>query len=63
MPPKIETSKALTEWRLARKLSQPELADCIGVAKSTVYRWECGDRRIPRYLSALLHGLKVSRAR
>jgi transcriptional regulator with XRE-family HTH domain len=32
----------LKEWRLAHQLTQPQLAQLLGVSALTIYRWENG---------------------
>lgn len=40
----------LTKFRQENHLSQPELARLIGVGRSTIHRWESGERKIKRDL-------------
>jgi DNA-binding XRE family transcriptional regulator len=48
------TSKALKEWRARSGYTQVELADILGVTKTTVYRWEAALREIPSFLHLTL---------
>lgn len=62
MPPKHRQFAAfLTRHRKAQGLTQPELAERIGVTKSNVYYWELGEW-LPRatVLEPLARALKVS---
>lgn len=48
------------EFRQAREstgLSQAEFARVLGVAQSTVWRWENGKQPVPRYADVLLDAL------
>lgn len=38
----------LTEYREKQNISQSELADRLGERRSTVHRWESGERKIGR---------------
>jgi transcriptional regulator with XRE-family HTH domain len=44
----MSIGSTIQKWRTLRHLTQPELADAIGVATQTVLRWE-KDRRIPNF--------------
>jgi DNA-binding XRE family transcriptional regulator len=44
----------LKQWRSKQKMTQQELADILGVAKNTIYRWEAGMREIPPFLALAL---------
>jgi DNA-binding XRE family transcriptional regulator len=44
----------LKQWRSKHRMTQQELADIIGVAKNTIYRWEAGMREIPPFLALAL---------
>ena len=46
----------LERRRKARDITQQELADLVGYAKSTIHMIECGERRPSRQLIALLVG-------
>jgi predicted ATPase/transcriptional regulator with XRE-family HTH domain len=54
----MDGSTSLGHWlkrrRKARDLTQEELADLVGCAKSTIHMIECGERRPSRQLVALL---------
>lgn len=47
----------LFDWRERFNLTRTELARKLGVAISTVSRWESGDRAIPPYLRLTLEAL------
>jgi transcriptional regulator with XRE-family HTH domain len=50
------TPADLREYRLSRRVSQPELAELLDVRTNTVWRWEHGEARIPGFLHlALAH--------
>jgi transcriptional regulator with XRE-family HTH domain len=42
----MSIGSTIKKWRTIRKITQPELADAVGVANQTVLRWE-KDRRVP----------------
>lgn len=44
----------LIKWRKAQGYTQQKIADILGVAKNTVYRWEAGLREIPSFLHLTL---------
>lgn len=46
--------KEFAEIRIHLKLSPPELASLLGVSRSTVNRWENGERAIPRLVSLVM---------
>ncbi len=46
--------KELRAWRLKHKYSQIRLAEILGVATQTVYRWENKKREIPSFLHLTL---------
>lgn len=49
---------SLREWRTAHDYTQAELAAVLGVAHTTLNRWECGERDAPWVMLELaLHGL------
>lgn len=43
--------------RAALKLSQRELAELLGVSKSTISHWEIGKQKIPPYVALALDAL------
>jgi transcriptional regulator with XRE-family HTH domain len=49
MPPRIGSRRPtrlfLAEWRLAKGLTQEQLADRLGTSHVTVSRWETGKRQ------------------
>lgn len=49
----------LIAWRKRHGLSQKRLADKLGVAEVTVFRWEKEMRAIPSLLSHALRGLEA----
>ena len=51
-------AKDLRELRRELNLTQQTLAVRLGVAVTTVYRWESGKRRIPPYLAPAIRELK-----
>lgn len=53
----------LKRWRDARHLTQTDLADRLGVAMNTVYRWEMHQRKIPAYLELALEALDAREGR
>ena len=48
----------LKEWRYAHSYSQSQLAKALGVIKTTVSRWERGEREIPSFLHLALKSIK-----
>lgn len=44
------TADELRAWRIARDLTQAEVADRIGIHPRQLGRWEAGDARIPRLM-------------
>lgn len=56
---KFKPSK-ITDARIAKDLTQRELADKIGVSHVAIYRWESGDR-IPKatHLASIANALDV----
>lgn len=54
------TPADLRARRDALKLSQRQLAELLGVSKSTVSHWEIGEQKIPRYLDLALQTLEQS---
>lgn len=53
------TGEDIRRWRLARGLSQAELAELLGVAENTVWRWETGLRSPdPRLIALAIKGLE-----
>jgi transcriptional regulator with XRE-family HTH domain len=56
-----EFAAYLTRQRKAQKLTQPELAERVGVTKSNVYYWETGEYLPkPSVLESLARALRVS---
>lgn len=55
------------ELRAIRKrlgLTQEALAKLVGVGgKGTVYRWECGKRKVPRSVEIILAEAKINASR
>lgn len=54
--------KELRDLRQGLCLTQQALAVHLGVAVTTVHRWETGKRRIPTYLALALAGLEAKNA-
>lgn len=48
------TAEEVTQARLSLGLSIEALADLMGVAFSTVWRWESGAVPVPRYAALIL---------
>lgn len=48
------TSIELKAWRTKNGYTQEELAQILGVTKTTVYRWEAALREIPPFLALTL---------
>lgn len=46
MARKSTSTHPLAQYRAANGLSQKQLAEALGVAELTVYRWEAGKRKI-----------------
>lgn len=56
--PKKPVKLYIAEWRMNRGLSQEELADRIGTTKSSISRWETGERDIlTKVLGAIAEAL------
>lgn len=55
------TPDDLRARRLALSLSQKQLAEAIGVSKSTVAHWEQGVQAVPPYLDLALQTLERER--
>jgi DNA-binding XRE family transcriptional regulator len=51
------TAAELRAWRRQRWLSQPDLAQLLGVKRLTVGRWERGESAIPSFLRLALERL------
>jgi transcriptional regulator with XRE-family HTH domain len=49
----------LTEWRKKKGFTQKHLAEKLGVAENTVFRWEKGMRPISPLLPHALRGLEA----
>jgi len=47
----------LRSWRRQRWLTQPQLAQLLGVRPQTVYRWESGESSVPSFLKLALDQL------
>ena len=47
------TGNELWEWRLARSYSRQQLAQLLGTTEVSLYRWEVGDRKVPRQVDLL----------
>lgn len=52
------TGQELKEWRRKLGLSQEELAQCLGVIRITITRWETSVRGIPPFLPLALETLE-----
>ena len=52
------TPDELRAWRVAHRMSQPALADALGVHWQTVAHWEQGQRSIPPLLTLALKGIE-----
>lgn len=50
----------LRECRLAGGFSASDLAQVCGVHPTSVYRWECGTRRVPKLYAPLLRILLIN---
>ena len=50
--------KDLKDWRYTHSYSQSQLAATLGVIKTTVSRWERGEREIPSFLHLALKSIK-----
>jgi DNA-binding transcriptional regulator YiaG len=50
--------KEIKEWRRKWGLTQEGVAQCLGVIKVTVARWETGTRAIPSFLPLALEALE-----
>jgi DNA-binding transcriptional regulator YiaG len=46
-------------WRRQRWLTQPQLAQLLGVRPQTVYRWESGESSVPSFLKLALDQLDM----
>ena len=53
-----ENAKRLRQHRLSLGMTQLHLAGVLGVAPSTVSRWEAGQRRIPQMAFWMLRKLE-----
>ncbi len=51
----------LLKWRKKHKHTQVELANKLGVTKTTIYRWENSMREIPSFLHLALKTLKKNK--
>jgi len=49
----------LTKWRKKYRYSQKNLAEALGVAEVTVFRWEKAMRKIPPFLHLALGYLEL----
>jgi transcriptional regulator with XRE-family HTH domain len=49
----------LIKWRKKNRFTQKELADLLGVAEVTVFRWEKAMRKIPPFLHLALKWLEL----
>lgn len=49
----------LVKWRKKQGFSQKKLADMLGVAEVTVFRWEKAMREIPPFLHLALKWLEL----
>lgn len=57
------TPQELKKWREKHKLSQPALAELLGVHWVTVNRWENESRQIPPFLHLALKTLEHDKRR
>jgi transcriptional regulator with XRE-family HTH domain len=57
----MSESERMIAWRPRHGYSQQELANALGVAKSTIQRWEAGQMPIPRYIWLALTELARTR--
>ena len=48
------TPQDLIEYQQKHQMRRGELAALVGVTKISVWRWESGNRRIPRWLELFL---------
>lgn len=56
-------SSELLKWRKRHKYTQSELAQKLGVTKTTVYRWEKAMREIPPFLHLTLKCLEKEKSK
>jgi DNA-binding XRE family transcriptional regulator len=49
----------LVKWRHSKEYTQEGLGALLGVTKTTVYRWEKGQREIPTFLKLALDCIKT----
>ncbi len=52
------TPEELKSWRKKAGYTQEELAQILGITKTTVYRWEAAMREIPPFLALALECLE-----
>jgi transcriptional regulator with XRE-family HTH domain len=57
------TKDELTAWREKQGLSQNQLAQLLGVASTTINRWERGEREIPAYLHLALKSIPKTKGK
>ena len=52
------TGNELRAWRRKQGLTQEQLAECLGVIRVTIARWETDVRAVPSFLPLALEALE-----